>query len=35
MWLGRKYDPEYFDPKKVIFDDPDLRFRRAFVDENQ
>ncbi len=35
MWLGEKYDPEYFNPKKVIFDDPDIRFRRAFEDENQ
>ncbi|MCB5284780.1 MAG: plasmid pRiA4b ORF-3 family protein [Candidatus Cloacimonetes bacterium] len=24
-WMGRDYDPEYFDPKKVIFDDPKER----------
>jgi len=29
-WLGKEYDPEYFDVKKVSFDDPDKHFKTAF-----
>lgn len=29
-WIGGEFDPEYFDPKEVIFDDPDERRRLAF-----
>ncbi len=29
-WLGEEFDPEYFDPKEVNFDDPDERRRIAF-----
>jgi len=30
QWLGGQYDPEYFEPAEVQFDDPDERFKRAF-----
>lgn len=30
-WLGGSYEPEKFDPKKVYFDDPLERWRRAFT----
>ena len=29
-WLGRRYDPEAFDPARVRFDDPTKRWRTAF-----
>ncbi len=29
-WLGKVYYPEYFDVKKVRFDDPDRRYKIAF-----
>jgi|SRR5580658_9884765 hypothetical protein len=29
-WVGGKYDPEKFDPKKVKFDNPQTRWRKAF-----
>lgn len=31
QWLGGRYDPEAFDPKKVRFDDPKKRWKRAFT----
>ncbi|MDI3542707.1 MAG: hypothetical protein PWP57_310 [Candidatus Atribacteria bacterium] len=33
MWLGGKFDPEQFDPKKVLFGDPAIRFKKAFEEE--
>ena len=30
QWLGGRFDPEQFDPKKVKFDDPAKRWRLAF-----
>jgi len=30
-WVGGKYDPEKFDPKKVKFDNPKIRWRKAFA----
>ena len=29
-WIGGEFDPEYFDPKEVVFEDPDKRFKIAF-----
>lgn len=29
-WIGGEFDPEHFDPKEVIFDDPAERFKDAF-----
>jgi len=29
-WVGKVYDPEYFDVKEISFDDPDERFKTAF-----
>jgi len=29
-WVGGEFDPEHFDVKKVIFDDPDKRRKMAF-----
>ncbi|MFZ5569557.1 MAG: DUF1841 family protein [Thermodesulfobacteriota bacterium] len=29
-WVGRKYDPAVFDPRKVVFWDPRKRWRMAF-----
>jgi hypothetical protein len=29
-WVGEAFDPEYFDPKEVVFDDPDERYEIAF-----
>jgi hypothetical protein len=29
-WLGGRFDPERFDPKRVKFNDPARRYRRAF-----
>jgi hypothetical protein len=26
-WLDKEVDPEHFDPREVIFDDPDERFK--------
>ena len=31
-WVGGSYDPEAFDPKRVRFDDPQKRWRRAFLE---
>ncbi len=31
-WVGDEFDPEEFDPKKVVFDDPAKRFDYAFKD---
>lgn len=28
-WMGENFDPTYFDPKEVVFDDPKLRWRLA------
>lgn len=30
-WVGGKYDPEKFDPQKVKFDNPKIRWRNAFT----
>lgn len=30
QWLGRRFDPEKFDPKRVRFDDPARRYEQAF-----
>jgi hypothetical protein len=30
QWLGGRYDPEAFDPRKVRFDNPKKRWERAF-----
>ncbi len=30
-WLGAKFDPERFDPRKVAFDNPATRWRKAFA----
>jgi len=30
-WVGGKYDPEKFDPKKIKFDNPKIRWRNAFT----
>lgn len=30
IWVGGEFDPEYFDVKEVIFDDPDIRRKTAF-----
>jgi len=32
-WLGGRFDPETFDPKRVRFDNPKERFKQAFTDE--
>jgi len=32
-WLGAKFDPERFDPKKVKFDNPHKRWKMAFEEE--
>ncbi len=32
-WLGKKFDPEYFEPNKVKFRDPKIRFKIAFEKE--
>lgn len=32
-WLGGRFDPEYFSPERVEFDDPRVRWRVAFEDE--
>jgi hypothetical protein len=29
-WSGHAYDPDAFDPTKVVFDDPRQRWTRAF-----
>ena len=29
-WVGGKYDPNKFDPKKVKFDNPNKRWKNAF-----
>lgn len=29
-WIGGSFDPEYFDPKKVHFDNPKKRWKHAF-----
>jgi len=31
-WLGGSYDPEAFAPKRVHFDDPQKRWRTAFLE---
>ena len=31
-WLGGRFDPDRFDPKRVKFDDPARRYRLAFED---
>lgn len=33
QWVGGAYDPTVFDAKKVRFDDPKVRWRRAFLNE--
>lgn len=32
QWLGGRFDPERFDPKRVKFDDPARRYELAFVE---
>lgn len=32
-WVGGKYDPNKFDPKKVKFDNPSKRWKYAFEDD--
>lgn len=32
-WVGRKFDSEHFDPSKVKFDNPHIRWRKAFIDQ--
>jgi len=32
-WAGRDFEPERFSPKKVRFDDPRQRWKRAFEDD--
>ncbi len=32
-WLGKKFDPEDFDPAKIKFDDPEKRWQTAFQDK--
>ena len=34
-WLGGRYDPKAFDPKKVRFDNPKKRWRIAFTNEEE
>lgn len=29
-WIGGKFDPEFFEPKKIKFDNPDKRWKIAF-----
>lgn len=29
-WIGKDYDPNDFDPGRVVFDDPQKRWKRAF-----
>ncbi|MCK5646367.1 MAG: plasmid pRiA4b ORF-3 family protein [Anaerolineales bacterium] len=31
-WIGGEFDPEQFDPKKIKFDDPSVRWNIAFGD---
>ncbi len=31
-WVGGKFDSEKFDPKKVKFDNPKIRWKNAFRD---
>ncbi len=33
MWLGKKYDPDRFEPKKVKFDNPRKRWIEAFRED--
>ena len=30
VWLGENFDPEEFDKKSVVFDDPEERWKHAF-----
>ncbi|MEW6685392.1 MAG: plasmid pRiA4b ORF-3 family protein [Candidatus Edwardsbacteria bacterium] len=32
-WVGGKFDPEHFNPKEIVFDDPKVRFKYAFEDK--
>lgn len=32
-WVGGQYDPENFDPKKVKFDNPKVRWKNAFTQD--
>ncbi len=32
-WVGGSYDPEEFDPAKVEFDDPRVRWKNTFADD--
>lgn len=32
-WVGGKYEPEKFDPKRVKFDNPKIRWRNAFTED--
>ena len=29
-WIGRAFDSDYFDPKRVAFDNPKERWTKAF-----
>ena len=35
FWIGPDFEPERFSPKKVHFDDPRQRWKRAFEDPDQ
>jgi hypothetical protein len=35
QWVGGSYDPAGFDAKKVRFDDPKKRWRKAFLGEER
>ena len=35
IWVGGSYDPEGFDADSVRFDDPEKRWRIAFLDEDE
>ena len=34
-WVGGSFDADDFDPRKVTFDDPQKRWKRAFTDEEK
>lgn len=34
-WLGGEFDPERFDPEKVVFDDPQERWSIAFSEDDE
>jgi hypothetical protein len=34
-WVGGAFDPDDFDPRKVAFDDPQKRWKRAFAEQER